>query len=99
MERRIYLAALRPEHGEEYLALHRAIWPELLERYKQAGYRRISLYLSGLTLVLISEAEDHQAVEARLANDTVALAWQRLTGPMKQPDDFQAMQEVCDLIL
>jgi L-rhamnose mutarotase len=94
MERRVSIARLKPEFREEYLRAHCNVPEKVLERYRELGMRHCSVYLLGDDLVLITEAEDHAAMDAVLVNDPVDREWQEFVGPMKAEGDWQQMVQV-----
>lgn len=76
MQRRVLIAELRPESRQEYIEAHKAVWPELLERYREIGYHKITCHVLGNTLVVVTEAEDLEAVADALKNDPIDQRWQ-----------------------
>ena len=45
MERVCFLLRVRPDRLDEYRARHRAVWPEMREALRGAGWRNYSLFL------------------------------------------------------
>lgn len=43
--RRALVIRLRPERREEYLAKHRAVWPQVQAAMQQAGHQNYSIFL------------------------------------------------------
>jgi len=78
MERVCFLLRVRPERLEEYKARHRAVWPEMLDALREAGWRNYSLFLGedGL-LVGYVETEDFEAAQRAMAATEVNDRWQR----------------------
>lgn len=76
MQRRVQIAELRPECRQEYIEAHKAVWPELLARYNEIGCSKITCHLHGNTLIVVTEAEDLDAVTAALAIDEIDARWQ-----------------------
>ena len=64
MERVCFLLRVRPERLDEYRERHRAVWPEMLDALREAGWRNYSLFLrdDGL-LVGYLETEDFEAAQ------------------------------------
>jgi L-rhamnose mutarotase len=66
-----------PTRLEEYREVHRAVWPELLQALRHAGWRNYSLFLrDDGTLVGYVEADDLDAAQARIAATAVNARWQ-----------------------
>jgi len=78
MERVCFLLRVRPERLEEYKARHRAVWPEMLDALREAGWRNYSLFLGedGL-LVGCVETDDFEAAQRAMAATEVNDRWQR----------------------
>jgi L-rhamnose mutarotase len=78
MERVCFLLRVRPERLEEYKARHRAVWPEMLDALREAGWRNYSLFLGedGL-LVGYVETDDFEAAQRAMAATAVNDRWQR----------------------
>jgi L-rhamnose mutarotase len=68
---------VRRDRLEEYRARHQAVWPEMLEALRDAGWRNYRLYLGedGL-LVGHVEADDLNAAQAAMQRTTVNERWQ-----------------------
>jgi L-rhamnose mutarotase len=77
MERVCFLLRVRPERLEEYRRRHRAVWPEMLDALRTAGWRNYSLFLGedGL-LVGYLETEDFGAALAAMGETGVNARWQ-----------------------
>src|SRR5262245_33149822 len=82
MQRRAFVARLKREARQAYVEAHRNVWPELVDRYRAAGYRRCSIYLDGDDLFMLVEAPDIAAVEKKLEGDPVDARWQQVVEPM-----------------
>jgi len=93
MERRVSIGRLNPERREQYLEAHRNVPERVLARYKALGMRNCSVFLLGVDLVLVTEAESHAALDAALANDPDDREWQHFVRPMKA-EDWQHMTQI-----
>jgi len=82
MERVCFLLRVRPERLEEYKERHRAVWPEMLDALRDAGWGNYSLFLGedGL-LVGYVETEDFEAAQRAMADTEVNDRWQREMAP------------------
>jgi L-rhamnose mutarotase len=77
MERVCFLLRVRPDRLEEYKARHRAVWPEMLDALRGAGWENYSLFLraDGL-LVGYLETQDFAAAQAAMEATGVNARWQ-----------------------
>jgi L-rhamnose mutarotase len=78
MERVCFLLRVRPDKLEEYKERHRAVWPEMLDALREAGWGKYSLFLgeNGL-LVGYVETDDFEAAQQAMADTEVNERWQR----------------------
>lgn len=68
---------VRPDRIEEYVARHRAVWPEMLRALADAGWRNYSLFLRGDGLLIgYVEADDLAAAQAAMDRTEVNERWQ-----------------------
>ncbi|MDJ0319260.1 L-rhamnose mutarotase [Pseudarthrobacter sp. PS3-L1] len=99
-----FRSTVNPELIAEYRQRHAAVWPEMLQELKAAGWHNYSLFLSadGL-LVGYLECDDFDAVRARMALTDVNSRWQAdmaalFADPGQAPDTgFEVMDEVFNL--
>ena len=77
MERVCFLLQVRPERLDEYRARHAAVWPEMLDALRAAGWRNYSLFLrdDGL-LVGYLETDDFAAAQRGMEATDVNARWQ-----------------------
>jgi L-rhamnose mutarotase len=82
MERVCFVLRVRPDRLEEYRARHRAVWPEMLDALREAGWRNYSLHLrpDGL-LVGHVETESFEAAQQAMAATDVNARWQAEMAP------------------
>jgi len=78
---------LLPERREEYLALHREVWPGVEAALHAANVRNYSIFLRGETLFGYFEydGEDFEADMATIAADPETRRWWQLTDPCQAP--------------
>jgi L-rhamnose mutarotase len=88
---------------EEYRKAHRAVWPELLEALRDAGWRNYSLFLrdDGL-LIGYAEADDLAVAQENVARTEVNARWQAAMSELFQskgaPDEsWEIIPEVFNL--
>jgi L-rhamnose mutarotase len=82
MTRVCFLLQVVPERLEEYRARHTAVWPEMLDALREAGWSNYSLFLrdDGL-LVGYLECEDFEACQAAMLRTDVNARWQAEMAP------------------
>ncbi len=94
MERRVSITRLKPECLAQYLEAHRNVPERVLTRYGELGMRNCAVFLLGVDLVLVTEAENHAVLDAALANDPTDREWQDFVRPMKADGDWQHMTQI-----
>jgi L-rhamnose mutarotase len=77
MPRYCLLGHVNPAWLDEYREAHRAVWPELLDALRDAGWRNYSLFLrdDGL-LIGYAEADDLAEAQEKVARTEVNARWQ-----------------------
>ena len=82
MRRVCFLLRVRPERLGEYRERHRAVWPEMLDALRDAGWHNYSIFLrpDGL-LVGYLETDDFAAARAAMARTEVNARWQAEMAP------------------
>jgi L-rhamnose mutarotase len=105
MERVCFLARVRPDRLAEYRDRHRAVWPEMLDALRAAGWASYSLYLTedGL-LVGYLETDDYATALERMARTDINRRWQAEMAPFfadlggQRPDaGFRRIDEIFHL--
>ena len=102
MERVCFLLRVRPERLDEYKERHRAVWPEMLDALRAAGWGNYSLFLGddGL-LVGYVETEDFEAAQRAMAATEVNDRWQardgRSSSASARPTGLVRLEEVFHL--
>jgi len=83
MERHALIVGVRPERREEYLALHRAVWPEVQAALSASHVTNYTIFRTGDTLLAYYEytGDDHAADMARIGEDPVTQEWWTRTNP------------------
>ena len=66
---------IKPECVERYREMHRNIWPELEEEYRRRGFRRISCFMNGPSLLVYMEYDEKTSVEV---DNPVEREWLKL---------------------
>lgn len=87
MQRHLQLVGVRPEKREEYLELHRAVWPEVEQRISASNITNYSIFVLGDRLAAYFEytGDDFEADMAAMAADPKTREWWALTDPCQVP--------------
>jgi L-rhamnose mutarotase len=77
MERVCFGLQVRPDRLAEYKRRHEAVWPEMLDALRDAGWRNYSLFLrdDGLLIGYV-ETDDFEAAQRAMAATEVNDRWQ-----------------------
>jgi L-rhamnose mutarotase len=75
---------LRAGAETEYDALHRAVWPDVLDAIGRVGITRWLIFRDGLDLFHYVECDDYEAAIAELAADPVNVRWQAEVAPLME---------------
>ena len=83
MPRYCLIGHVDPNRLDEYREVHRAVWPELLQALRDAGWRNYSLFLrdDGL-LIGYAEADDLARAQQQVAQTEVNGRWQQAMGEL-----------------
>jgi L-rhamnose mutarotase len=68
-----------PVRNDEYVARHRAVWPQVLESIRDAGVVGMDIYRDGTRLVMIMETDDDFTMERKAAMDRsnpIVMQWE-----------------------
>ena len=76
MQRIAFKMKIKPEKVEEYIEAHRHVPTNLIELYRSAGIRNLTVFLRGAELFLCLECDDFQAAQNRLENHPAEKRWQ-----------------------
>jgi len=77
MERVCFLGRVRADRLAEYRERHAAVWPEMLDALRQAGWSNYSIFLAGDGLLIgYLETDDYAAALDRMARARVNGRWQ-----------------------
>jgi L-rhamnose mutarotase len=100
-ERICFRLSVDPSRLDEYRARHAAVWPEMRDALRDAGWRNYSLFLDDDgQLVGYLECDDFAAARAAMAATDVNARWQEemrvlFEGIDSAPD--QAMQPIPEI--
>ena len=77
MTRVCFTLQVRPDRLEEYRRRHAAVWPEMLEALRDAGWRDYQLFLRGDGLLVGTVVtDDLAAAQAAMEETAVNARWQ-----------------------
>ncbi|MBN9155134.1 MAG: L-rhamnose mutarotase [Microbacterium sp.] len=82
-QRHAFVVGVRPERREEYLELHRAVWPGVEQKLRECHISNYSIYVFGDILFAYFEytGDDYDADLQRVAEDPVSQEWWTHTDP------------------
>jgi L-rhamnose mutarotase len=75
-ERRGFVLRVKPDKVDEYVAAHRAVWPEMLEALSAAGIRNYTIFRAENEMFGYFETDDLDRAERFLATREVSARWQ-----------------------
>jgi len=85
------VVGLKREKVDQYVILHRHVWPEILERIRKSNIRNYSIYMGELDddrLYLFAYMEyvgdDLEADMQAVADDPISREWWELTDPLQK---------------
>lgn len=97
MERVCFLLRVRPDRLDEYRDRHRAVWPEMLDALRAAGWTNYSLFLDGDGLLVgYLETDDFGAALAGMESADVNARWQAEMAEFLEPP-LRRLEEVFHL--
>ncbi|MDF2442647.1 MAG: L-rhamnose mutarotase [Subtercola sp.] len=81
------VARLRPEKREEYLELHRDVWPGVESTIRQCGIRNFSIFVIGEVIFGYYEyvGDNFDDDQRRMAADPLTQEWWSRTAPCQLP--------------
>lgn len=87
MKRYGQLIGLKPEHYEEYVKAHAAVWPGVLAKIRECNIRDYSIFhRMGLLFAYFEYVgEDFEADMQRMADDAETQRWWDWMKPLQEP--------------
>ena len=87
MKRFGQVIGLKPEHLNEYVVAHAAVWPGVLERIHQSNIRDYSIFHRNGQLFAYFEyvGDDFEGDMKAMADDAETQRWWDLMMPMQEP--------------
>ena len=75
-QRAAFVLRVRPDKVDEYVAAHRAVWPEMLAALEGAGIRNYTIFRADNQMFGYFETDDLEAAESYLERQPVNARWQ-----------------------
>src|SRR5947199_8821324 len=96
MQRVAFMLKIKPHMIEEYKRRHAAVWPEMLQALREAGWHNYSLFIrdDGLLFGYFETPASLTDAQARMAATEVNTRWQEFMAPFfespnnARPDDM-----------
>ncbi|GHU62962.1 hypothetical protein AGMMS49983_05390 [Clostridia bacterium] len=73
---------VKPECIEEYVAMHKDPWPEIMKAHTAAGIRNYSIFQNGSQFFYEYECDDPDAANKYLAENEDCKRWNAITSKM-----------------
>jgi L-rhamnose mutarotase len=83
MKRVGFILKVKPDRLDEYRRHHEAVWPEMLQALREAGWHNYSLFVreDGLLFGYFETPESLQAAQTAMAEREVNTRWQEFMAP------------------
>jgi L-rhamnose mutarotase len=101
MPRYAFKLRIKPDAIEEYDREHKRVWPELIQKLKQAGISDYSIFRRGQELFLYMRVDNFERAWEQLDRDPVNQRWQKFMERFFEPaantepgERFAMMKEV-----
>jgi L-rhamnose mutarotase len=91
--RHAFKLRINPGSEAEYERRHQAVFPELLEVFRQAGVRSYSIFRDGTTLFAYMEVDDLAKAMAMIQESEANARWQRYMADILVPLDTGNLSE------
>jgi L-rhamnose mutarotase len=82
IQRASFVLRIAPERFEEYVGRHRGVYPELLQAFREVGFRTYSIFYHGGLLFNYLEAEDFEISMKKLSAYPAYVRWQEFMSDM-----------------
>ncbi|HEY0827716.1 MAG TPA: L-rhamnose mutarotase [Bacilli bacterium] len=76
MEIASFVLNIREADQAEYIKRHEAVYPELLQAFREAGVKKYSIFMHGGTLFAYMEAENFNEAMAYIGRQEANTRWQ-----------------------
>jgi L-rhamnose mutarotase len=81
MNQFLEIIEIKPEHLDEYVELHKHVWPELLVAEEKAGIKKEVIFIHKNFSVIYSECEDYEASDKALRATDICKKWDAFVKP------------------
>jgi len=81
MKKYMEIISIKPEHVEEYIALHKNPWPEMLQAEIECGMHKEVIFFHNNMSIIYSECEDYEECDRKLRATEVCQRWDALVKP------------------
>ena len=96
MEKKLFgqIGRLKREKIDEYIKLHSAVWPEVLETIKACNMRNYSIFIRDDVVFGYFEyiGTDYEADMQKMADDSITQKWWGLTRPCFTKYDADSLE-------
>jgi len=75
MKKYLIVIKVKPECREDYIAIHKKPWREMLEAIRDAGFVNEAIWYFEDQSIIYLECEDHDACNARLRAAEICKKW------------------------
>ena len=100
MKKYLCIVEIKPEFREEYIALHKNPWREMLEAIRDAGYTKEVIYYYKDQSIIYLECPDdttHEECDKRLRATDVCKKWDLTVCPWFSTTKPEPMEKIFDL--
>ena len=94
MQRRAWLLPIREGKEQEYIRMHREVWPELIAVARDAGLRNHSCFVLGRAVIVYGEAMDLDETFRKILATDVKKRWDQAMSGILEVTDSPPFQEV-----
>jgi L-rhamnose mutarotase len=90
---------VKPDRLDEYRARHAAVWPDMLDALRRAGWHNYSLFLrqDGTLFGYVETPDSLDAARAAMAAEPVNARWQAEVAPFFEGDGGPADTRMAEL--
>lgn len=86
---------VKPECLDEYVAMHKKTWPEVLDEHSNAGIRNYSIFQNGSQFFYCFECDDVDFAFRYLNNSEACKKWNAITSEMVEGSfDFNKKEPI-----
>jgi L-rhamnose mutarotase len=85
MGHRAFIGKIRKGREDDYVAAHRAVWPELIDVMRKLGVERESCFICGRYIFVYVEAADISSTMDNLQRDPVNQKWDVFMESLLEP--------------